>query len=88
MNEKQYQIRYAGGSYWLLDMDQDGLNYKIPPSLNETGMYIYTKLHDGMSTELIAEQMHDEFGISNEQALGDIKVFIDSMIQKGIIREG
>lgn len=84
----KYQVRYAGGNYWLLDMEQNGLNYKIPPALNETGIYIYRKLCEGQSAAIIAQNLHEDFDIEVDEALEDVKFFIDDMIKKGILGEG
>lgn len=84
----KYQVRYAGGNYWLLDMEQNGLNYKIPPALNETGIYIYRKLCEGQSAAIIAQNLHEDFDIEVDEALEDVKFFIDDMIEKGILGEG
>lgn len=87
MNNKHIQIRHASGKYYLLDMEQDGLNYKIPPALNESAVYIYKSLENGKTVERIASDMSDRFGITVEEATGDINEFIKQMKEKGIIRE-
>jgi len=88
MNNKSWQIRHAGGNYWLLDMEQDGLEYKFPMSLNDSGMFIYQRLADGKSVEEIADEMSSSFVISKEEAAADVKDFVKQMVKKGIIREG
>ena len=57
-------------------------------SLNETGMYIYTRLCDKKDVMQIAEELHNDFGISITDAKKDIEDFIVIMIKKGILREG
>ncbi len=88
MNKTDYQIRYAAGMWWLIDVNQDGFNYKAPQSLNETGMYIYRRLCDGKSVHKIAEEMSNDFGINVEVAMNDIEEFVGSMDEKLIRREG
>lgn len=88
MNKKVYQIRYAAGMWWLIDVNQNGFDYKSPQSLNDTGMYIYIRLSEGKSVSRIAEDMNKDFGISVVDAIKDIKEFIGIMDEKGILREG
>ena len=88
MSKNNYQIRHAGGHYWLLDMDQDGLNYKAPPAMNESGMYIYRRLEENKSVEEIIDDMCNDFKICKEEAAVDVDEFIRQMVKKGIIREG
>ncbi len=87
MGDNRIQIRHAAGSYWLLDMEQDGFHYNNPPALNESGIYIYQLLCEGKTIRQIAGQMKDEFGISEEQAMEDAAAFAAQMKEKGIIRE-
>lgn len=87
MNNKRIQIRHANGKYYLLDMEQDGLNYKIPPVLNESAVYIYNSLENEKTVEEIALDMSNRFGITVEEAAADINEFIKQMEEKGIIRK-
>lgn len=84
MQKKNYQIRHAGGKYWLLDMEQDGIQYNIPSFINETGMYIYTRMCDGKDAGVIAQEMHNDFSIDVKQALSDVEEFICIMREKGL----
>lgn len=86
--DKKYQIRHAGGRYWLLDMEQSGLNYKASLSLNESAGFIYERLVQGKDVWQIAEDMSVNFGIGKKEAIADIDEFIRQMVKKGIIREG
>lgn len=87
MGKKRYQLRYAGGQYWLLDMKQEGFNYKAPISFNETGMYIYQGLENKDSIQTIAENISHRFEINIENALRDVNEFILFLEMKGILSD-
>ena len=42
-----YQLRYAAGQYWLLDMEQEGSPYKHPKNLNCVGAEIWKRMESG-----------------------------------------
>lgn len=85
MQKKKYQIRKALGMYWILDMEADGLNYRTPPCLNETGLYIWKKAAEGKTQEAIAADLSRDFGVGKEEAIVDVRYFLDAMKQSDIL---
>lgn len=80
-----YQLRKAAGSYWLLDMEQPGLLYKPPVPLNESGADIWRLLADeGKGPEQIAEIFAQEYGMAVQDALLDIRQFMQQLRKQGI----
>lgn len=41
--DRHYQLRHAAGRYWLLDMQQEGLDYRKPVVLNECAAFIWKR---------------------------------------------
>ena len=74
MNTK-FQLRYAAGIYWLLDMEQEIGNYKQPLSMNEVGAEIFELMQEGKSNQQIAEILGDRYSSKPEDVLGDIVGF-------------
>ncbi len=83
--KKRYQLRYAAGLYWLLDMEQTGEIYKKPVTMNECGAYIWQNYIKSVSEEEIADMLHMRYGISYEEALEDIREFIEQLQKQGIL---
>ena len=83
MREK-YQLRYAAGSYWLLDMEQSGKDYVQPVALNEAGAEIWRRLQAGGTVEQIAEEFHRQFQIPLSEAVEDIRQFILQLQRQGM----
>ena len=81
---KRYQLRHAAGRYWLLDMEQEGLIYKKPIELNECAALIWKLLEQGKTRDEIAEEIHEEYGISIEQAREDTKQLIVCLREQGL----
>lgn len=71
----QYQMRYAAGIYWLLDMNQKGVPYKKPLATNEVGARIWELTEQGENDETIAEKLSVEYQVEREVIRDDIKQF-------------
>lgn len=80
----KYQLRHAAGMYWLLTMNQRGQDYINPVAFNEAGALIWSLWERGEPKRAIALQLHQKYGISQEEALSDITCFLQELEQKGI----
>jgi hypothetical protein len=70
-----FQLRYAAGRYWLLDMRQQGLDYQRPICLNESGAYLWSLLRQGLDRDEIAGCLSVKYGIGLEEARQDADEF-------------
>lgn len=84
---ERYQLRYAAGRYWLLDMMQDELSYKPPLSMNEVGADILKMIFQRMSTKEIVELLSKEYDILEERAKEDVIQFRNELMRFGITIE-
>ena len=75
----RYQLRYAAGLYWLIDMEQSGDSYISPVPLNESGAKLWRMIGSGTSRAEICRQLCAEYEISEEQALSDLHDFIGQL---------
>lgn len=80
----RYQIRYAAGIYWLLDMEQQGYPYEKPLPLNEMGAQIWEMMQKGLCLDEISKVLGKEYGISDEEIREDIRVFCGQLRERGI----
>ena len=80
-SKARYQLRYAAGIYWLLDMEQPGVPYQKPLPMNETGAEIWHMLGQGMSVEDMAKTMSQQHGVSEEDVRQDIQQFLQQLQQ-------
>ena len=64
-NKKKYQLRKAAGIYWLMDMEQEGIPYRKPIPVNDTGADIWTLHEAGKSKDEIAESEKKAAMVSN-----------------------
>lgn len=81
--EPKYQLRYAAGLYWLLDMQQAGDSYIAPVPLNAVGAQLWRLFERGMSEAEVCRWLCEEYELPPEQAQIDVREFIAQLkIQK------
>ena len=79
-----YQLRYAGGRYYLLDMGQLGVPYKRPMELNDIGAQIWQMLAEGYTGDVIAERLASEYNAKVEDVRKDVLQFQKSLLTYGV----
>lgn len=80
----RYQLRKAAGLYWLLDMEQSGIERREQITLNESGAYIWEQYERLRSETAVAEALNREFGISVQEGLADIRQFFRQLKEQGL----
>ncbi len=80
----KYQLRYAAGKYWLLDMSQAGMPYRRPLVLNEVGARIWEMSESGLDREEIVRALCGEYGTGREMVEPDVEQFFLQLSEYGI----
>lgn len=73
--QDRYCLRYAGGIYWLLDCEQDGLPYREPIPMNEVGADICKLMIQGKTEAEIIECICAEYDADEETVRQDVEYF-------------
>ncbi len=84
---ERWQLRYAAGSYWLLDMKRGNENRRPPLSLNQAGAELWRLLQQGTEEEAAAELLCLQYRIDRESALEDVRGFLAGLKSQGILIE-
>ncbi len=79
-----YQLREAAGAYWLLDMQQDGREYRQPLQLNETGARIVRGIAGGKTAEQLTAELAAYYELPEEQLSEDVHGFFAQLRESGI----
>lgn len=80
----RYQLRYAAGRYWLLDMEQEGIPYVRPLMTNEAGACIWKMVEQGFDREQIVESLCQEYSVEREVAAADVEQFLRLLETDGV----
>lgn len=83
----RYQLRYAAGQYYLLDMEQPGVPYQRPMELNEIGAKIWQFMAEGRSANNIAEILSNEYEMPIEDIEEDVLQFQKRLATYGVVIE-
>ncbi len=78
---ENYQLRYAAGRYFLLDMKQSPELYRKPLQLNTTGARIFNMLAEGISEKDIVDRLYSEYQEvpDAEDIRQDVRFFIEQL---------
>ncbi len=82
---ERYQIRKAAGVYWLLDMEQSGIEGRGCVMLNESGALIWDLYARLGSVREVAEKLSSEFGVLVPEAETDVRQFLQQLKKQGIV---
>lgn len=85
---QRYQLRYAAGLYWLLDMEQTGAVYTDPIPLNEMGAQLWRLLASGKPVSEVCGWLCETYELSAEQAQQDVQDFIGQLRSKEVVLGG
>ena len=77
-------IREAAGSYVVMNLGNE-INFNSLITLNETGALIWNYINDGFNEDEIAAKIAEEYRISFETALTDVKAFINKMREADVL---
>lgn len=80
----RYQLRHAAGSYWILDMWQEGLYYRKPLLVNEVGACIWEMMEQQKTDEEIVAALCRKYKASEEEVQEDVAQFRDILHKCGI----
>lgn len=77
-------MRKAAGLYWIIDMEQSGAEWREPVAVNESGAYIWKCYQCLRSETAVAEELSRENGVTVQDALTDIRGFLQQLKEQGI----
>lgn len=80
----KYQLRYAAGIYWLLDIGQEGVPYRKPLPMNEVGAAIWKMMVQGLDRKQIVEALCREYQVTDETVQRDVEQFQAQLAEYGI----
>lgn len=82
--QQRYQLRHAGGKYFLLDMKQDPGRYLPPIAVNETAAMILNSIWDEGDPKAAAKMLSETYEIDEREALADVNAFLEDLRRQGV----
>ena len=81
MNPDRFELRHAGGLYWLLDVSQEGPEYKRPVAINVVGADIYIMIKEGKNKEEIITQLMNKYEADEKSIRDDVESFMNILME-------
>ena len=82
-----YMLREVAGSYIIVGVGAESVDFNGIININETGAFIWKQLENDTTAENVAEALLSEYEIDKETALKDVNTFIVKLIEAGLIEE-
>ncbi len=83
--KENFLLRQVAGSWLVMPIGQEMLDFNGMLTLNETGAFLWQKLQEGATIEELATALTLEYKVSLEEALADVKEFCDYLVSKGCL---
>lgn len=80
-----FLLRQVAGSWVVIPIGQETLDFDNVITLNETGLLLWKKLEAGADMEELTTAITREYNISLEEARADVKEFCDRLIRIGCL---
>lgn len=80
-----FVYREIMGQGVVVPTEKASMEFSGMVKLNETGAFIWKKIQQGGSIEVIVEELLKEYDVSKEQAEASVQRFVSDMTQKGIL---
>lgn len=80
-------LRFAAGTYWIINTHQNQLKYDKPIMINESAAFIWKCIENGNSEEEIARKIANRYEIDYNDAVYDVRAFIDDIRARKLIVE-
>lgn len=80
-----FLLREVAGNTIVVPVGDDAVAFNGVITINETGKFIWELLDKGIEKEELLEKFMKEYSIPEEEAKEDIRVFIQKLLDNGIM---
>ena len=84
MIKEGFVLRKMPGMNLVMPIGENVKTFNGALMLNDTGALVYEELSKNSSTEEIARRLTEEYNVSLEQAVADVKKTIDTLREAGV----
>jgi hypothetical protein len=83
--KENFALRQVAGTWVVLPLAEETLNFNGMLTLNETGVFLWHLLEKGSTREDLATALTDEYEVSFEEALTDVDAYLARLNQIGCL---
>lgn len=83
--KKEFILRSVGAENVVVAVGEQSRNFNGIIRLNETGKFLWEFLQVDVTEEFLADKLTDNYEISKEQAMADVKRFTERLKEAGVL---
>ncbi len=80
-----YVLRKVLGSWVVLPLNEQVLNFNGVMTLNNSGVLLWNALSSGADREALVEMLTEKYDVSAHQARSDVDEFIEKLVRAGCL---
>ena len=84
--KKNFVLRQVAGTWVVLLLGAETVNFSGMLQLNESGAMLWRVLEEGGSQDALVEALLGEYDVTREQAEADVQEFLAKLDQAGCIQ--
>lgn len=84
---ESYVVKNLADEIVLVHQDEYNVDCSKIITLNEVALFIIDKIKEGFSDTQIIEALLKEYDVDEETATNDVEIFINKLIELGIVNE-
>ena len=82
-----YVLRQVADTWVVLPLGDAAVDFSGMLTLNESGAMLWRVLEQGADRENLAAALLDEYEVSRQQAMADVDLFLNKLLQAGCLEE-
>lgn len=85
--KKDYVLRQVTDTWVVLPLGDAAVDFSGMLTLNESGAMLWRVLEQGADRESLTAALLAEYEVSRQQAMADVEIFLNKLLQAGCLEE-
>lgn len=85
--KKDFMLRQVAGTWVVLPLAKDVLNFDGMITLNDSGVMLWELLKEGCTRDDLVKKLTSEYVVTEENASKDVDEFIEKLIQADCLEQ-
>ena len=85
--KENFILRQVADTWVVLPLGDAAVDFSGMLTLNESGAMLWRVLEQGADLEKLTAALLDEYEVSRQQAMADVDIFLNKLLQAGCLEE-
>ena len=82
-----FEMKQIADEYVVIPRGTNALNFNSSVVFNESGAFLWSKLNDYSSVEMLSASLKQKYSIDYDLAKKDVESFIKKLLENGFLQE-